>query len=257
VLKRLSDFMFYQIDIKRKFIGALVYPALMMVAALGITVYLFVSVLPKITKSFATLKVTLPWYTLVMNEISRWMQAYWLFTLTAVIISTIAFLYWSKTPKGRYKVDTFLYTAPIVGALTQRVAVSRFSKTLSTVLSAGVRIVEGLQLTRNVVGNALLEEAIDSAIVRVQDGEKLAAALEKTGRFPTMVCHMLRTGEKTGKLEDMLTNIAEVYDDEVDAQVSITTRLLQPIILIFMAGVVLLIVMSVLGPMMQAMNQIK
>ena len=257
VLRRLSDFMTWQIAIKRKVVGALTYPAIMIVVAIGVTIFLFVNVLPKITKAFSSLKVTLPWYTIMLNKISAWMQQYWIVSLAVIIAAVVAFFAWKKTPKGRRKVDYFMYTAPAFGPLIQRVAVSQFSKTLSTVLSSGVRIVEGLTLTRDVVSNAVLEDAINDAIKRVQDGEKLAAALDKSGKFPVMVIHMLRTGEKTGKLEEMLTSIAEAYDEEVDYKISSVTKLIEPVMMIFMAGLVMLIVMSVLGPMMQAMNSLK
>ena len=177
--------------------------------------------------------------------------------VAGMVISLLAFLRWKSTPQGRRQFDHFSYNLPVFGPLIQRVAVSRFSKTLSTVLSSGVRIVEGLQLTRNVVGNAVLEEAIDESVKRVQDGEKLAAAIEKTNRFPGMVIHMLRTGEKTGRLEEMLTNIAEAYDDEVDYKIEATTKLINPLMTIMIAGIVLLVVLSVLSPMMQAMNNLK
>ena len=257
VLRRLSEFMTWQIAIKRKVVGALTYPAIMIVVALGVTIFLMVNVLPKITKAFASLKVTLPWYSIMLNSVSAWMQQYWILVLVVIGLAIAGLISWQRTPKGRYKIDKFLFEAPVIGEVVQRVAVSRFSKTLSTVLSSGVRIVEALQLTRNVVGNAVLEESIDEAIQRVQDGEKLAAALEKTGKFPVMVLHMLKTGEKTGKLEEMLGHIAETYDEEVDYKITSTTKLIEPFMMIFMAGLVLLIVMSVLGPMMQAMNSLK
>jgi general secretion pathway protein F len=257
VMRRLSDFMSYQLAIKRKVVGALTYPAIMVVVAVGVTIFLFVSVLPKITKAFSSLKVTLPWYSILLNDISAWLQANWLVCLIGTGVLGLLFRYWISTPKGRYKFDRFIYTAPVIGAVIQRVAISRFAKTLSTVLSSGVRIVEGLRLTRKVVGNTYLEEAIDQAIQRVQDGEKLAVSLEKSGRVPVMVTHMLKTGEKTGRLEEMLTNIAEAYDEEVDHKIASTTKLIEPVMMVFMAGLVFLIVMSVLGPMMQAMNALK
>ncbi|MBX9837297.1 MAG: type II secretion system F family protein, partial [Silvanigrellaceae bacterium] len=142
------------------------------------------------------------------------------------------------------------------GPLIQRVTVSRFSKTLSTILSSGVRIVEGLQLTRKVVGNTVMEKALDEAIIKVQDGDKLATALERTGKFPTMVIHMLRTGEKTGQLEEMLVNISDVYDEDVNNQIVATTRLIEPAMMVFMAVIVFMMVMAVIGPMMAAMNQL-
>ncbi|KAB8031999.1 type II secretion system F family protein [Fluviispira multicolorata] len=254
VMQRLSEFINYQIEIKRKVVGALTYPAFMVIVAILVTVFLFVKVMPEMIKSFTSIKVTLPWYTVIMNDLSNFLQNWWLPFLIIFIIIGFALFSWSKTVKGRYKIDLFLFTAPIISPLIQKVTVSRFSKTLSTVLSSGVRIVEALQLTRKVVGNTVMEKALDEAIVKVQDGDKLATALERTGRFPTMVIHMLRTGEKTGQLEEMLFNISEVYDEDVNNQVEITTKLLGPIIMVFMAGMVFLMVMSVIGPMLEAMN---
>jgi general secretion pathway protein F len=257
VLRRLADFIFYSIDIKRKITGALSYPAFMLVLTLAITIFLFVSILPKISKALSSLRVTLPWYTVLLNQLSTFLQAYWLWGIMLLFLVGAAFAYWKKTPSGRYKFDHYMYRAPLFGHLVQRVGISRFSKTLSTVLASGVRIVEGLTLTRNVVGNAVLEEALDKALINIQDGDKLTAALEKTGVFPPLVLHMLRTGEKTGRTEEMLTYIAEVYDDEVDDKISSTTKAIQPIMIIIIAGIVGLVVMSVMGPMMQAMQSIK
>ncbi|KAB8039497.1 hypothetical protein GCL60_04375 [Silvanigrella paludirubra] len=256
VMQRLSEFITYQIEIKRKVVGALTYPALMVVMAIAVVIYLFVKVMPQMTKSFTTLKVTLPWYTILMNDISNWMQDWWLICILFLAGIGFAIYSWSKTEKGRYKIDLFMYTAPIFGPLIQRVTVSRFSKTLSTILSSGVRIVEGLQLTRKVVGNTVMEKALDEAIIKVQDGDKLATALERTGRFPTMVIHMLRTGEKTGQLEEMLVNISDVYDEDVNNQIVATTRLIEPAMMVFMAVIVFMMVMAVIGPMMAAMNQL-
>ncbi len=256
VLQRLSDFMYYQIEIKRKVVGALTYPALMVVMALVVVLYLFIKVMPQLTESFASLDVTLPWYTIWMNNISTAIQNWWIVTLIFILLSVVGVVYASKTEKGRQKIDSILFNLPIFGILIQKVAVSRFAKTLSTILTSGVRIIEALHLTRKVVGNSVMEDAIDEAIVKVQDGDKLAAALEKTGIFPTMVIHMLRTGEKTGKLEEMLKNIADIYDDDVDNQITITTRLIEPAMMIFMAVVVFMMVLAVIGPMMAAMQQL-
>lgn len=256
VMQRLSDFIFYQIEIRRKVVGALTYPAFMIVMAIGVVFYLFVKIMPQLSKSFTSLKVTLPWYTILMNDISAWMQKWWLFCLVIIVSAAFGLFTWSKTEKGKKRIDAFVYTAPVIGPVVQRVTVSRFSKTLSTILSSGVRIIEALTLTRKVVGSTVMEQALDEAIVSVQDGDKLASALEKTKRFPTMVIHMLRTGEKTGKLEEMLVNIAEIYDDDVNNQIEASTKLIEPAMMLFMAGVVFMMVMSVIGPMMAAMNQL-
>jgi general secretion pathway protein F len=257
VMERLSQFIDYQIEIRRKVVGALTYPALMIFMAIVVVFYLFIQVMPQMTKSFSSLKITLPWYTIFMNNVSQVFQDWWLVWLGCVCVTIFALFSWSKTEGGRYRIDLFLYCAPIVGVLVQKVTISRFTKTLATILSSGVRIVEALELTRKVVGNTVMERALDEAIVKVQDGDKLAAALEKTKRFPPMVLHMLRVGEKTGRLEDMLGNIAEVYDDDVNNQIVTTTRLIEPIMMIFMAVIVFMMVMAVIGPMMAAMSQLK
>jgi len=256
VLQRLSDFMFYQIEIKRKVVGALTYPALMVVMAIAVVLYLFIKVMPQLTESFKSLDVVLPWYTILMNNISEVIQRWWLIALIFLGITIAGFIYASKTEKGRQRIDSMLFNVPIFGPLIQKVTLSRFSKTLSTILNSGVRIIEALQLTKRVVGNTVVEEAIGQAITRVQDGDKLATALDKTGIFPSMLLHMLKTGEKTGRLEDMLTNIADIYDDDVDNQITLTTRLIEPAMMIFMAGVVFMMVLAVIGPMMSAMQQL-
>lgn len=256
VMQRLSDFIFYQIEIKRKVLGALTYPFMMVIMAIVVVLYLFLKVMPQLTASFASLKVTLPWYTILMNNISSAIQHWWVTFFSVLGMLIVALLYYSKTPKGRQRLDIVLFRMPIFGILTQKITVSRFSKTLSTILASGVRIIEALQLTRKVVGNSVVENAIDQSIVKIQDGDKLATALDKTGIFPPMVIHMLRTGEKTGKLEEMLTNIAGIYDDDVENQITITTRLIEPAMMIFMASVVFMMVLAVIGPMMAAMQQL-
>lgn len=256
VMQRLSDFIFYQIDIKRKVLGALTYPLMMVVMAILVVLYLFVKVMPQLTTAFSSLNVTLPWYTIMMNHISAAIQHWWVLFFSCVGILVVFLTYYSKTLQGRQRIDIILFRMPIFGILVQKIAVSRFAKTLSTILTSGVRIIEALQLTRRVVGNSVVENAIDQSIVKIQNGDKLATALEKTAIFPSMVIHMLRTGEKTGKLEEMLTNIAGIYDDDVESQIAITTRLIEPIMMIFMAGVVFMMVLSVIGPMMAAMQQL-
>lgn len=257
VLQRLSDYMYWSVAIRRKVVSALSYPAFMFVAAIGVVMFLFVSILPKMTKALSSMRVTLPWYTRMLNDISAFLQAYWLHGLIGMSVTVAAYIAWSRTVKGRAIIHRTLFHAPVSGPLVQRIAISRFSKTLATVLASGIRIIEGLRLTRNVVDNAVLEDALDQTIAMVQDGDKLAAALDKTRVMPAMVLHMIRTGEKTGKLEEMLVNIAEAYDEEVDSRVDATTRLIQPVLIIFIAGIVVLIVVSVMGPMMEAMQNIK
>ena len=136
VLQRLSDFIFYQIEIKRKVVGALTYPAMMIVMAILVVFFLFVKVMPGLTKSFLSLKVVLPWYSIWMNNISAWMIHWWFLSLCVVVLTVIGIMAWSKTKSGIQKLDAILFKLPVVGILIQKVALSRFSKTLSTILAS-------------------------------------------------------------------------------------------------------------------------
>jgi general secretion pathway protein F len=257
VLKRLAEYLNYQIEIKRKLINALVMPAIMILAAIAITIYLFVSVLPKITKIFGAMKLTLPWYTLLLNRVSFFLQNHWIMGTILFSALCVSLFLWSKTAKGKRTLDYFFFRAPVFGPLIQKISVSRLSKTLSTVLSSGVRIIEALKLTKSIVGNAVLEDALETTLQDVQDGYKLGQALEKTEQFPVLMIQMVKTGEKTGDLETMLMNVADVYDEEVDNQITITMKLIQPIMLILMGGLIVVIVVAVVVPMMGAMNTVK
>ena len=256
VLKRLSDFLFYTIELKRKIVGAFMYPIIMLSVSGLVIIYLFVSVLPKISKALATMKVTLPWYTVMVNNISKFLQDYGLIMAPIILGIGGLFYFWIKTEAGRKKWHEFLYNAPVVGQVIQKVTLSRFANTLAILNSTGVKTIEALKLSRNVVDNAVYEEALDDCVNMVQDGLKLAQALSQTGKFPAMLIHMVRTGEKAGNVDQMLEEVVRVYDDEVDHQISVMTKSIQPIMLIMLSGIVVLIMACVMGPMFEAMQNI-
>lgn len=257
VLQRLSEFIEYQVKIKAQIVGALTYPALMIVASTGIIGYLFISVVPKLTKVFASLKVTIPWYTKVLVNISSALQSYWYLVIIFFFAGSYIFRRWVATTKGRKKWDTFLLSLPLFGPVVLRVSVSRFTKTLSTLLSSGVPIISALEITRNVVSNAVIAEVLDNAKTAVQEGQNLGAVIEKSGKFPPLVVHMIMTGEKTGQLEQMLGHVSVAYDAEVERKIEAMISLIEPLMIIVMGGISVTVVMAMLIPMLSVMNQIR
>jgi general secretion pathway protein F len=257
VLERLSDFQEYQVKIRGQVISALMYPCLMITASLGIIAYLFISVVPKLQKVFTTLKVTLPWYTLTLITASEFLQKRWYVVIAMTIIFYLAFSKWVKSEKGRKTWDHWMLVVPVLGPIVTRINVSKFTRTLSTLLSSGVPIIRALEITRNIVGNVVLAEVIDAAKTSVQEGQSLGLTIERSGRFPSLVTHMIMTGEKTGELEKMLEHVAHAYDAEVERKISGMISLIEPLMIMVMAGIVTVVVIAMLIPMLSIMNQIR
>lgn len=255
VLNRLSDFMDYQVKVRGQIASALAYPVLMIGASSLIIVYLFVSVVPKLQKVFESLKVKLPWYTKGVIQISEILQNQWYIILGVLFLIYFLFKKWSGTKKGRRKLDQFILTTPVFGPLVLRMNVSKFTRTLSTLLESGVPIIRALEITRNIVENVIISEVVDKAKTAVQEGESLGLVIERSKVFPALVSHMIRTGEKTGQLEEMLGHVAKAYDREVEQKVEGMISLIEPLMIIVLAGMIVVIVMALLVPMLSVMNQ--
>lgn len=251
VLQRLADFTESQAQLRSKVIGALTYPMVMMTVALVVLAIILTTVVPRITRIFEHSDMTLPFVTRLMLGVSGFMQNYWWLLVIAVIAASYAFSRWKVTETGRAKWDRFCLRVPVFGPIIQMVAVARFSRTLSTLLSSGVPLLTTLQIVRNVVASEPLEQAVDAVREAVREGEDIATPLRKSGLFPPMVTHMIAIGERSGQLEEMLTRVASTYEQRVDGQVSTLTSLLEPIMIVLMGGIVGIILFSVLLPMMQ------
>lgn len=251
VLSRLADFTEAQAELRSKLIGSMVYPVLMMIMAMGVTSFIFVVVVPRIAKIFESQDVPLPIPTRILIGASQAVLDYgYIFVpLVALIIwGTVRYL---KSKKGRPKWDKFILNVPVFGPLMRMVAVTRFSKTLSTLLGSGVPLLTAFDIVRSVVNNTLLAEVIDNARDCVKEGDSIAAPFKRSGQFPPIVTHMIAIGEKSGQLEEMLANIATAYDAQVDARLRALTSILEPVMIVMMGVVVGFIVFSVLLPMLQ------
>jgi general secretion pathway protein F len=255
VLDRLADFMEGQARLKGKVTAALAYPILMMFIGIVMVSVLMVAVVPKVVSIFENVGQELPWYTQLLIFVSNVFVGYWWLLLLTIGGSVWWFRRWVKTPAGRLKWDTFVLRVPIFGRLNLLVAVARFSRTLSTLLASGVQLLTAMNIVKNVLGNALLENVVATAIGSIREGESIAEPLKRSGEFPPMVTHMIAVGEKTGQLEQMLDNVARAYEADVEVKVVALTSLLEPLMIMLLGGVVGFIAMAILMPLVQ-MNQL-
>ena len=251
VLMRLAEFTESSVKLTQKIKGAMMYPTIMVVVGTLILIGLFVGVIPQITKIFEDSGQELPTVTLVIIWISHTLQAYWYVLLIVFFITPMAFRRYVKKPEGRYAWDGLKLRFPVFGELFLLVGVARFTKTLSTLLGSGVPLLTALDITKNVLGNKVLEETIETACVAVKEGAPLAVPLKQSEQFPTMVVHMISIGERSGALEEMLEVVAENYENQVESQVSRLTTLLEPIMILGMGVVIVIILFAVLLPILQ------
>jgi general secretion pathway protein F len=255
VLDRLSDFMEGQARLKGKVTAALAYPVLMMFIGAVMVSVLMIAVVPKVVSIFDNLGQELPWYTQLLIMVSNVFAGYWWLLLILIVGGSFAFRRWKRTPQGRLKFDTFMVRMPIFGRLNLLVAVARFARTLSTLLANGVQLLAAMNIVKNVLGNALLEDVVTTAIGSIREGESIAEPLKRSGEFPPMVTHMIAVGERTGQLEQMLENVARAYEADVEVKVVALTSLLEPLMIVALGGVVGFITMAILMPLVQ-MNQL-
>jgi general secretion pathway protein F len=254
VLDRLTDFLEGQAKLRGKVTAALAYPALMAIIGTIIISVLMVAVVPNLVTTFQSMDQALPWYTELLIFMSGFMgKRWWLLLLLAIGVGYGQHR-WRQTPKGRYAWDKFWLGAPLFGKLLQMLSIARFSRTLATLLSAGVPLLGAMDIVKNVLDNAVLEDVISEAIGSIREGQSIAEPLKRSKRFPPIVTHMIAIGEKSGQLENMLENVAEAYDAAVETRVQVLTSLLEPLMIVIMGGSVGFIAFSILMPLIQMSN---
>ncbi|MBF0106448.1 MAG: type II secretion system inner membrane protein GspF [Deltaproteobacteria bacterium] len=251
VLDRIAGFKEAAADLKGKVKSAMTYPVIMVLIAVGMLGYLFTSVVPKIAAVIEKQNAALPLPTQIVLSITHIIEDYWFGVIIVAVILFFSFGAWQRSAKGRAKLDELALKLPVFGILNKKIAVSRFARTLSTLLSSGVQLLPGLKIVKNVMDNVVLAKIIDDVVNNVKEGESLAEPLKRSGQFPSLFLHMISVGEKTGQLEDMLVRVADNYDKEVDNYVNSMTSLLTPVMLVFMGGAVGFIVFAVLMPILQ------
>jgi general secretion pathway protein F len=255
VLVRLSDFLEDQVKLRQKVTATLVYPIFMVIFMGLIVFFLMTFVLPKVTEVFANMGQAVPIYTRIMIGLSHFFQKFWWLLIALWVGLYFGFRRALHVPKFRRRWDVFRIRAPIFGKISRKIAISRFTRTLSTLLSSGIPVLISMDIVKNVVENTVLSEAIDAAKNSISEGSSIAEPLRRSGLFPPIVTHMITVGEKSGELESMLVKVSEAYDNEVEATVSGLTALLEPVLILMMGGIVFFIMISVLLPILQ-MNQV-
>jgi type IV pilus assembly protein PilC len=238
ILSRLATHIEKMEELKKKIKSALVYPAMIVTVAIGVTIILLVFVIPVFEKLYAGIGQSLPLPTQIVIGISNIFKSYLPVFIGIVIILTIALRRYQKTEKGRFRIDTFLLKLPIFGELFRKVAVARFARTLGTLVTSGVPILEALNIVAGAAGNKVVEEAILKSRTSISEGQTISEPLAASNVFPMMVTQMIAVGETTGALELMLNKIADFYEAEVDVAVATLSSMLEPVIMVFLGVIV-------------------
>lgn len=257
ILNRLADFMEASESLKREIKGAMTYPVISLVLIFGISGYLLIGVVPKFQKMFDSLGGKLPFITVVVVTISQWLQHNILLTLMIIAGLAVGYVMWGKTEQGRRMLDTFWLKIPVFGPLMQKVAISRFARTFATLLSSGVPILGALEIVATTSGNKVLEDTLLETRETVKRGEQITVALSTSWVFPTMVVKMIGIGERSGALEQLLSKVAEFYDEQVHATTKQLTSLIEPIMLIVMGTVVGVIVLAIFYPILELQSAVR
>lgn len=251
VLFRLAEFLEKQIDLRGKISSAMMYPIVLSVLGAVIVTVLMLGIVPQITSMFADMNADLPWNTKLLIWMSETMSSYWYLVLLFGGAFVWAARRWRSSETGQLVGDAFLLRLPVVGDLVRKIAVARFTRTLSTLLSSGVQLLQALDITRSLLGNVVLERVIVEARDNIREGEGIAPALKRSGQFPPLVTHMVAVGERSGQLEQMLNDVADTYDRETNSAIAKFTTLLEPLMIVAMGLVVGFVVFSIMQPIMQ------
>ncbi|HET9951064.1 MAG TPA: type II secretion system F family protein [Candidatus Eisenbacteria bacterium] len=254
ILMRLATFIEKAEALKRKVQGAMVYPGVVMTVALLATSFMLIFIIPTFARMFTGFGAELPLPTKIVMGLSSFLRAYWWAMILGIVGTVVGLKRYYLTEQGHMNIDRFLLKVPVLGDVLRKGAVARFTRTLGTLISSGVPILTGLEITARTSGNRVIQAAIMAARASIREGETIAAPLRESSVFPPMVVQMISVGEETGALDDMLTRIADFYDSEVDTAVDSLTSLIEPIMIVFMGGVVGGMVVAMYLPMFKLIN---
>jgi general secretion pathway protein F len=251
VMLRLADFSERQFDTRKRITSKMYYPFFMLAVGVLVLFALLTYVVPTVTTIFDSMRQTLPWPTLVLIAVSDFMRAYWWLLALGLLAVLISLQRYRHTERGTVRFDTWSLRFPLFGKLTLKMAMSRFTRTLGLLLYSGIPLLDALEISRAVVNNTVLSDAITSARDAIREGADIAGPLKASGYFPPLVSHMISVGERSGQLEDMLIRVADTYDNEVQVSIEGLTSLVEPVIIVVMAVVVFSIMISVLLPIFE------
>lgn len=251
ILTRLAAYVTRQNRLRNKISAALTYPMVMIVVGVLVVIVLMTFVVPKLTTLFGRVGKSLPGITRALVAISDFFVAYWWLMIVFVILLSMLFKFMRRSEEGRMRFDSLMMKMPVLGDLIRKTAISRFATTMSTLLKSGIPVLESLRIVKAVVQNAVLSKTLGEVHDAILEGSDIATPLQASGVFPPMVGYMIATGEQSGQLEDLLENITSAYDEEIDMATQRLTAVLEPVIIIILAGVVLFVVAAIIIPLMQ------
>jgi type IV pilus assembly protein PilC len=259
VLQRLAEFQEKAQRIKNKVLAAMAYPVIVLLIAIAIMLFLLAFIVPKFEQIFKDMlgNKPLPPLTQWVINASNAIKSQWYWIALAIFGIVVIYKMVARTPGGRAFIDRMMLRAPLFGDLTRKSSISRFSRTLGTLVTSGVPILQALNITRDTAGNAIVADAVTKVHDAVKEGESIVQPLEASGVFPPMVISMVDVGEETGQLPEMLLKIAEVYDDEVDNAVEGLTSLLEPIMIVLLALIVGTIVIALFMPLISIIQNMQ
>jgi type IV pilus assembly protein PilC len=256
ILIRLANYREKADALARKVKGALIYPAVVVSVATLVTFIMLRFIVPVFAKMFRGVGAELPAPTQMVLGFSKFLQDYMWIIVGLFVMGIVAFRYYYKTEAGRYNVDKNMLKIPVIGNVLRKASVARFTRTLGTLLSSGVSILDALEITAKTAGNKVIQKAIQKSVVSIAEGDTITQPLKETGVFPPMVTQMIAVGEKTGGLDDMLNKIADFYEEEVDAAIAGLTSLIEPVIIVVMGAVIGFILVSMYLPMFDIIGKI-
>ena len=251
ILARLATYMEKMVSLKRKIKGAMIYPATIVSVAVIVTMILLVFVIPVFAELFTSFGQALPWPTQVVINLSNFTIAWLHLIIAAAVMVAIGIRQAYRTSRGRLVIDRFLLRVPVIGELLRKASIARFSRTLGTLVSAGVPILDSLSITSRTAGNRVVELAGFAVRESITQGRTMAEPLVESGVFPPMVCQMISAGEMTGALDQMLSKIADFYEDEVDTAVANLTALMEPLVIVVLGTVIGGLVVAMYLPIFQ------
>ncbi len=258
ILNRLGNYIEKSMKLKRQVRGAMVYPSAILVVAIGVIVVMLAKVIPVFQQMFMEMKAgALPAPTQVVINISEGFMKYWYLFFGSAIALVVGMTLLLRNERGRLAFDSFILKVPLVGPVLRKVVVARFTRTLGTLLSAGVPILDALDIVAKTAGNKVVTRAIYHARQKISEGKDMASPLAETGVFPPKVVQMIGVGEQTGAMDTMLAKIADFYDDEVDVAVSALTSMLEPIMMVFLGTVVGGLIIAMYLPIFELAGNIK
>ncbi len=256
ILVRLAIYREKADKLVRKVKGAMMYPSVIVVVAVGVTIAMLTFIVPVFASMFAGVGSELPAPTQIVLDISNFLRSNSIYLLGTIIGLVAALLWWKKTPQGALSIDRLLLRMPVLGTLVRKSSVARFTRTLATLLSSGVSILEALDITAKTSGNLVVANAINKSVLAIAEGDTITAPLKESGVFPPMVIQMIGVGEKTGGLDDMLNKIADFYDEEVNDAVAALTSIIEPVIIVVMGGIIGGLLIAMYLPMFDIIGKI-